>query len=243
MEFALVLLIIFVAFLVRVTFGFGDALIAMPLLVLLVGIQTAAPLMALLAFVIAFLIYYKNRKSVRVKVTLKLVISGLIGVPVGLFYLSEINEEIINISLGAILVLFAIVKISKIDFHLKNKAHNILVYPVGFVSGILGAAYNTNGPPVIMLLSSQDWQAKDFRSTLQSYFFFTGIGVVAGHFAWGNVSREVLIYFLAGLPVIFITFYIGEKWFARFRNDKFYVWVYLVLLLLGLSLILKVILF
>lgn len=243
MEFATVLLIIFIAFLVRATFGFGDALIAMPLLVLLIGIQTAAPLMALLAFVIAFLIYFKNRKSVRIKITLKLVVTGIMGVPLGLIYLAKVDQWVINMGLGVILVLFATFKLMKLNFRVDAKAHNILVYPVGLLSGMLGAAYNTNGPPVIMLLSSQNWKAMDFRSTLQSYFFFTGIGVVAGHFAWGNVTKDVLIYFLAALPIIFITFFLGEKWFAKIRNERFYSWVYFVLLLLGVSLILKVLLF
>jgi len=243
MEFMLVLIIIFIAFLVRATFGFGDALIAMPLLVLLVGIQIAAPLMALLAFVIAFLIFIKNRKSTRIKITLKLVISGLIGVPVGLYFLSEIDEGIINIGLGVILVLFALFKLLNIKFTLKARTHNILIYPVGFISGMLGAAYNTNGPPVIMLLSSKNWQSGDFRSTLQSYFLFTGIGILAGHLAWGNFTMSVLTYFLAGLPIIIITFFIGEKWAAKLSNEKFYVWVYFVLLLLGVSLLLRVILF
>ena len=243
MEFALVLLIIFVAFLIRATFGFGDALVAMPLLVLLIGIKTAAPLMALLAFVIAFLIYFKNRKSVRIKITLQLVISGLLGVPFGLYFLGNIDEKIINIILGVILILFAIFKLFDIKFRLKAKVQNVLIYPVGFVSGMLGAAYNTNGPPVIMLMSSRNWQAKDFRSTLQAYFLFTGIGVLAGHLAWGNITGPVLIYFLAGLPVIVITFFIGEKWFRKLRTDKFYLAVYFVLMLLGVSLVLKEFLF
>ncbi|OQX73123.1 MAG: hypothetical protein B6D64_14290 [Bacteroidetes bacterium 4484_276] len=243
MEFTLVMLIIFVAFLVRATFGFGDALVAMPLLVLLIGIKTAAPLMALLAFVIAFLIYFKNRKSVRLKITLQLVISGLLGVPFGLYFLVNIDEKIINIILGAVLILFAIFKLFSLRFHLKTKTQNIFIYPVGFISGMLGAAYNTNGPPVIMLMSSRNWQANDFRSTLQAYFLFTGIGILAGHLAWGNITGTVLSYFLACLPVIVITFFIGEKWFRKLRNDKFYVWVYFVLLLLGVSLVLKELLF
>ena len=243
MEFTLVLIIIFVAFLVRATFGFGDALIAMPLLVMIIGVKTAAPLMALLAFVIAFLIYFKNRKSARIKITLKLVVTGLMGIPLGLFYLTQIDDRIINIGLGVILVLFALFKLLNINVSLKAKTRSILVYPVGFLSGMLGAAYNTNGPPVIMFLSSQNWKAQDFRSTLQSYFLFTGVGVVAGHFAWGNVTGEVLAYFLAALPIIFITFFIGEKWFGKLRTDRFYAWVYFVLLVLGVSLVLKEFLF
>ena len=45
-----VLSVVFLAALVRSTFGFGDALIAMPFLVVLVGLKTATPLMALIAW-------------------------------------------------------------------------------------------------------------------------------------------------------------------------------------------------
>ncbi len=41
-----VLLIVFIASLVRATFGFGDALIGMPLPALVISIREATPLMA-----------------------------------------------------------------------------------------------------------------------------------------------------------------------------------------------------
>jgi uncharacterized membrane protein YfcA len=92
-------------------------------------------------------------------------------------------------------------------------------------------------------LSSQKLRAVEFRATLQSYFLFLGTGVVTGHLAWGNADEKILLYFLGCLPVIIITFVVGEKWYRKMQNQKFYVWVYLVLLLLGVSLVLRVLLF
>ncbi len=230
-----VLLIIFVAFMVRAIFGFGDALIGMPLLALAIGIHTAAPLMALLALVIALLIFIRYRQWVDFRVSWKLIVSALAGVPVGLFYLSRINETLVNLILGIIVIIFALSRWS--GTKLRMKTPEVLTWMTGFFSGILGAAYNTNGPPVIMLLSAQSKAPRTFRSTLQSYFFFTGLGVVGGHLAWGNVNREVLLYFLAGLPVVLVTFFLGDKIFVRLRSEKFYRWVYAILLLLGFSLI------
>lgn len=238
MEILLVTSIIFFAFLIRSTFGFGDALVAMPLLVMIIGVQEAAPLMALLALCMALMIMLKNRQYVSFSVSWKLVLSAIPGIPVGLLYLKHINEGIVNTILAVLIIVFAVVRLMKIMP--AKKAPPIFTWFTGFISGILGGAYNTNGPPVIMFLSSQNWPPRKFRSTLQGYFFFTGIGVVLGHMIWGNVNAQVFGYFLFGLPALVISFLLGEYWFGKFKSEKFYKWVYVLLIIIGTGLILKV---
>jgi uncharacterized membrane protein YfcA len=48
-----ILAIIFVATLIRSTFGFGEALVAVPLLALLMPVEVAAPLAVLLSITVA----------------------------------------------------------------------------------------------------------------------------------------------------------------------------------------------
>ncbi|MCF8366285.1 MAG: sulfite exporter TauE/SafE family protein [Bacteroidales bacterium] len=241
MEIFTIIAIIFFAFLIRSTFGFGDALVAMPLLAIIVSVQIAAPLMAMLAYCMALMILVKNKKTVNFKMSWKLVIAALLGVPVGLLYLSQINEAVVSIVLAIFIISFAIFKLSQTS--VKMKTPSWLIVAVGFISGILGGAYNTNGPPVIMLLSAQNWPPKTFRSTLQSYFFFVGTGVVAGHIAWGNVNSQVLKYFFFALPALIIAFFLGEYWFGRFNSEKFYKWVYYLLISIGIGLITKTLTF
>ena len=240
MEILTVIGIVFLAFLVRATFGFGDALVGMPLLVMVIGINASAPLMAMLALVIAFMIFIRNRSHVDYRLSLKLVFSAIAGVPIGLFYLKSIDEAFINLVLGAIICIFAVYK--WIGVSLKTRTPGVVTYFTGFLSGILGAAYNTNGPPVIMLLSSKSRQPVDFRSTLQSYFFFTGLGIVGGHFIAGNVTMSVLTNFLLSVPALFIAFLAGELLFRKFRTDKFYNFVYALLFILGIALIVRAVL-
>ena len=238
MEIFLVITIIFFVFLIRATFGFGDAMVGMPLLVVIIGLQATVPLMAMLALLMALMILIKNRQHVSFKMSWKLVASALAGVPLGLFYISHINQALVNILLAVVIITFACLRL--FDIRLKSKTPPIVTYLVGFVSGILGGAYNINGPPVIILLSAQNWTAAKFRSTLQGYFFFAGMGMVAGHIAWGNVNAEVFNYFLFGLPPLILAFFLGEFWFRKFNSEKFYRWVYVLMILIGLGLIVKV---
>lgn len=240
MDLTLVFLIIFVAFLVRAIFGFGDALVAMPLLSVFIGIRLAAPLMALLALVIGLLIFYHNHSEVNYKMAGKLSLASLFGIPAGLIYLKNTDENIINLVLGMIILVFVVFRWGR--FIIFKRSWGIIAYLAGFAGGMLGAAYNTSAPPVIMLLSSEKYTPAQFRTTLQAFFLFSGIGVVGGHLVSGNIDNKVLIYFLGGLPLVLISFYAGEWLQRKFDPEEFFRWVYSLLALLGLSLILKVVL-
>ena len=61
---ALILTILFISTLIRSTFGFGDALVAMPLLSLIIDIRLATPLVAVIALGIAFYIFLNSRKEI-----------------------------------------------------------------------------------------------------------------------------------------------------------------------------------
>lgn len=82
-----VVLIAFVSTLVRATFGFGNALVAMPLLAVTVGIRVATPLVALMAFTISLIILVKDWCNVDLGASWRLIFFSLLGIPFGLFLL------------------------------------------------------------------------------------------------------------------------------------------------------------
>src|SRR5690606_32247596 len=62
-----ILAIIFVATLVRSTFGFGESLIAVPLLILLIPIEIAVPLSVLISIFIAAFVVVQDRRQIHVR--------------------------------------------------------------------------------------------------------------------------------------------------------------------------------
>ncbi len=99
---ALVLLIIFISTLIRSTFGFGNALIAMPLLVLILGTKTAAPLIALVGILISLVMLLREWQEVDFKAAFYLILSTLPGIPLGLFFLKSTPEDIVKMILGIV---------------------------------------------------------------------------------------------------------------------------------------------
>ncbi len=234
-NFIIILTIIFISALTRSTFGFGDALIAMPLLAFFIDIKIATPLIALIAFFIAISILVKNWKKVEFKSAWRLILASLTGIPIGLWYLDDINENVIKLVLGIIVLLFAIYSILKPKLHqLKGEKY---AWIFGFIAGILGGAYNTNGPPIVIYSSLKKWNPQNFRATLQGYFFTTGIMVIAGHGIAGNFTGEVLTYFAYCIPIVIFAIVLGARINKKIPVERFHKYIYFILVILGIMLI------
>jgi uncharacterized membrane protein YfcA len=80
-----VLLVVFVASLIRSAFGFGEALIAVPLLALRIPVEIAAPLAVLLSITVAGVVVAQDWRKIHLRSAGWLVVSTLFGIPLGLY--------------------------------------------------------------------------------------------------------------------------------------------------------------
>ena len=78
-----VLMVIFLATLIRSAFGFGEALIAVPLLALLIPVEVAVPLATLVSITVAGVVIVQDWHKIHVRSAGWLVISTLFGIPLG----------------------------------------------------------------------------------------------------------------------------------------------------------------
>jgi len=233
-----VLLILFLSTLVRSTFGFGDALVAMPLLALVIPIRTATPVVALIAPTIAIILLIKEWRHIDLRSTMKLIISTLVGIPMGILYLKQIQENVVNAVLALILIIFAIYSLARPALH--SLKSDRWAYLFGFIGGILGGAYNTNGPPIIFYGILRRWKPESFRATLQSYFLPTGGAIMVGQGLAGLWTKAVLTTYIYSLPLVFLAIFFGLGISRKIPAQKFNKYVYIMLLGLGIILLIKV---
>lgn len=234
---ALTLLILLISTIIRSTFGFGDALIAMPLLTLLLGIQTAAPLFACITTTIATLILLSSWRDIDFPSAWRLILATIAGIPFGILVLKFAPEKFVVQALGIFLLLFGLYRLTGAKLpSLKNRNW---AYPFGFIGGIFGSAYNINGPPVVIYGSMCSWEPEKFRATLQSYFQPTGLVILISHFFSGLWTGQVLQLYLFNLPIILVATWIGTKISQLIPTERFEKFLFVAFLLLGLLLLLS----
>jgi uncharacterized protein len=234
-----VLVVIFIATLIRSTFGFGEALVAVPLLALRLPVAVAAPLAVLVSVLVAGVIVAQDWRKIEVRSAAGLVIAALFGIPIGVWLLIRVNDHVVKAALGILIAAFAAYSlISKRKVHL-TKDHPGLLISAGFCSGIMGGAYGMNGPPLVIYGSLRRWSPQHFRATLQGYFLPASLASLIGYAVFGLLLRSVWRYFILSLPLIFIAILLGRFLNHRLRGDSFFKIVYVGLIAIGTVLVMQ----
>lgn len=227
----LILIIIFFSSVVRSTFGFGDALISMPLIGMLVGFKVATPLVGLCALVVAGIILFFGWDKKYIKIIWRLIIGSVVGIPLGIFGLKYLNENIIKTILAVVLLLFSIYNLLKPSLRkIKNQRW---AYFFGFCAGMLGGAYNTHGPPVVMYGALRRWTPEMYRQGIQMYLLPTEIFIVISHYASGFWTKYVLLEFLLCIPLIVLAVFVGKIVSTRIPAAKFSKVIYILLIIIS----------
>jgi uncharacterized membrane protein YfcA len=232
---AAVIVIIFISTFTRSALGFGDAVLAMPLLAMLINLRTATPLVAFAASTISITILLGSWREVDFKAAWRLILSSLIGIPLGLYFLIHLPETLVKGVLGVVLILFGLYKL--FDPRLPTYRNDLLAYVFGFLGGLLGGAYNTNGPPVVLYGALRGWSPESYRATLQAYFLPTGMTILIGHGLAGLWTPTVLKLYLYALPLILIAIFLGGRLNQYLSSEWFNRIIYAFLIVLGIILI------
>lgn len=232
-----VLVVIFLATMIRSAFGFGEALVAVPLLALVIPVEVAAPLVVLISVSVAVVILIQDWRKVHFRAAGWLIVSTLLGIPLGLWLLATAGEDVVKTILAVIIVAFSsycLVARKPVEFK-----DDRLAGAFGFVAGILGGAYGMNGPPLVIYGSLRGWSPEYFRATLQGYFLPASLIGMMGYWITGLWVPAVTNYFLLSLPVIVVAILLGRVIHHRLKDRQYLLYVHVGLIVVGVTLLVQ----
>ncbi len=223
---AQVLVVVFAATLIRSAFGFGEALIAVPLLALFIPLKVAAPLAVLVSITIAAVVVAQDWRKIHVRSTGWLVASTLFGIPVGLALLTSSHQQAVKIALAIFIMAFSVYSLlGSRPPELKQDSRRWL-FGCGFVAGVFGGAYGMNGPPLVIYGAMRRWSAQHFRATLQGYFLPASLIGMGGYWLAGLWVPAVTHYYLLCLPAMLPAIWLGRVVNHRLQGESFLRYVY-----------------
>ena len=229
--------VLFAATLARATFGFADALVAMPLLSMLDGISIATRFVALTSLTMAIFIVAMDWRHVDFGSVWQLVVAACFGIPLGVYYLQALDSRYVNALLGLLVLSFAIYTLAKPP--LGELTGRWWAWPFGFAAGILGGAYNTHGPPLVIYGALRKWPPQRFRATMQAYSVLACLAVICSHALQGLWQPAVFRLYLTALPALLLAMALGTWLNRRLRDRSFGRWLCYLLILLGAMLLIS----
>jgi uncharacterized membrane protein YfcA len=236
-----VLFIVFIATLIRSAFGFGEALIAVPLLAFYIPLGVAAPLAVLVSITVAGIVVVQDWKKIHLGSTGWLVLSSLFGIPLGLLLLTSSHQRAVKAALAVIIMTFSAYSLTGRTPPELRRDSRLWLLACGFCAGVLGGAYGMNGPPLVVYGAMRKWSAQNFRATLQGYFLPASVIGMGGYWLAGLWTSAVTHYYLLSLPVTLLGVFLGRVINHRLRGEVFTKYLYIGLASIGALLLVQVI--
>lgn len=234
-----ILSVIFIATVFRSAFGFGESLIAVPLLAIWLPLNVAVPLSVLASVTIAGVVVIQDWKKIHFRSAGGLILYTLLGIPLGLLVLAYMDERFVKAVLGVIIIVFSIYLLAGKKLKELKTDNRAWLFGCGFLAGVLGGAYGLNGPPLVIYGARRRWSAQHFRATLQGYFVVASAVGVIGYWVMGLLPLAVFHYYLMSLLVLLPAVFIGRFINHRLQGETFFKYVYFVLLGIGLILFIR----
>lgn len=231
-------MIIFLATLVRSIFGFGEPLVAVPLLALVLPVEIAVPVSVLASITVAGTVVVQDWDKIHFRSAGWLVLFAMLGIPLGLWLLTNADERLVKSTLAVIIIGFALYSLFGRTIKLESES-KIGLFLCGLLSGILGGAYGLNGPPLVVYGAMRRWSAQHFRATLQGYFLPASLVGMIGYWINGLWVEQVTTLFLWSLPGIFLAIFLGRIINRSITGASFFNYVYIGLAGLGVVLLLE----
>jgi hypothetical protein len=221
---------------IHTTAGFGAGMVAMALLVPLIGLTTAAPLVALVILPLECVIIWRYLEHLNMDALRDMLLALLIGTPIGIWGLKWLDEGVLLPALGTVILVYVAYNVSGKQITLDARRRWPVLF--GLSAGILAGAYNSAGPPIVVYFRARGYGPDAFRVNVQMTFAIGTLFVIAGHALSGNVSGDVFGYFVVALPGLVAGFGAGVIAAKRISANTFHWLVLLLLTLLGVNLLL-----
>lgn len=189
--------------------GFAFGLLSVSLFTILFSTREAVAIVAISGSILMSYSFFLHRKSVEYRKVFCLSMMSVVFIPLGAAFLVKLPETIVMASLGGIIVLIAVYSSLFADRSRKLMSRKGSGFIAAMISGLLGGAFTSPGPAMIVYLYTLDESRMQAKANVQFYFIIVSVVIVISHIVSGTIDSTACIRSLPFIPIIFLGTKIG----------------------------------
>jgi uncharacterized protein len=200
--------------------GFAFALAATALWLHVLDPLRATLLVAACGTMLHIGLIWRIRRSIEPRRLAPFIVTGLIGVPIGIYVLTRVDPHAIKVALGAFLIAYgayalATPRLVQIEFG--GRAADAAV---GFLSGILGGLGGYSGVLPTIWTQLRGWPKDVARGVYQPFILVMQIATLAVA-GFVTLDRFALVLIGASVPALLAGAWLGWIAFGRLDERRF----------------------
>lgn len=224
--------------------GFAGTVLAMPFSIMLVGYSVAKPTLNVFGILSSAGVIAPLYKQINVKEFLKMSGIMLAGIIAAAFIPSDFFHDEKGIAykiLGVLVIALAVWNAIRFYSKKDNKDVNPVVATIILIlSGVVHGIYVCGGPLLVTYASAKLKDKQEFRATLSATWIVLNTAIfIEDLFVYKYFTPEVWIYTGIGAVILFAAIFIGNKLAKRMSRNLFLQLTYLLMIISGISLLLK----
>jgi uncharacterized membrane protein YfcA len=230
-------LIVYAAYVVFGISGFGSTLVAVPLLAHLFPLKFVVPFFVIVDCVGALGMGFRLRSDImkaEIRLLIPFMAAGILG---GVYVLKHVRPELLIGLLGMFVVFFGSSYVIK-----RGKGFPLPVWagaPIGAIGGATSAVFGIGGPIYVFFLAGRQGTPTQIRATMPAIFSLTTIARIVLFALAGLYSPAALIAAAACIPVMLLGVWTGHRLHLSLSRDTVVRFMGGMLILSGLSLVVR----
>lgn len=233
--------IVFGAFVVRGMSGFGAGMIGIPLLAFLMPVHAAVPMFGLMVLFLFVFLSIRDWSEVVKGELIRLIVPTLLGVAAGVMLFANLDNRLLLQLLGGFLIGYATYALAVHYIGLPEiTCSRHWAYPVGFTGAFIDTLFGGGGGTLVVIyLHMRKVGRAPFRATVAALWLFEMIARIGGYGAAGYYTAGTLLLCALFLPFMAAGTWAGERLGNRISQESFSKVMASLLLVAGVSLLLK----
>jgi hypothetical protein len=201
--------------------GFGTALMALGIWLLVLPPSLAVPLVLICSIVAQTSTLPSMWRSFDLTLVWPFLIGGLAGVPVGTMLIAHADPRIFKLSVGLLLLVFPAALLLNRTPMAFRFGGRLADGAVGFAGGILGGFAGLSGPLPTLWASVRGWGKHERRGVFQTFNWTVLVAALCVQLASGLVQPEVGWLALLALPGTIVGAWIGARVYHAMSDRNF----------------------
>lgn len=241
--------VILLANIIQGVTGFAGTILAMPPSLMLVGYDTAVPILNLLGLLSGVYVFILNRKEVKWKDLGKILIvmAPMIFAGLALKRYLERFDKAIYITLGILVLVLAITGLLKMFVFNKDQnkypsdslPQKILMILLLMAAGTVHGMFVCGGPLLISYLTRKIKDSGAFRATISTVWIVLNGLILGSHIKAGLWTGTTIKTAAVSIPFLLTGMFLGGILYKKMSRKVFMILTYVLLVISGVSLLIK----
>lgn len=222
--------------------GMGFATTCLPILALTMGLEVALPLVLVPSVASNIIVQIEVghfRESIRR--FWPLIISGMVGVVIGLMLLTWMETRLAAAVLGVVLIVYGLFALKTPNLKMAPRFEKPLAPVTGFITGIINGLTGSQLMPVLPYLMALHLDRERFVQAINCSFTSSSIVMAIGLSKIGLMNVETALVSAIGVIPVWIGLKLGGKIRRRLSPELFRKLVIYMLMVSGVLLLARVI--